>query len=312
MNSIIRTVTGDIDPQDAGPTYMHEHLIIDSAIVARDFPHIHLHEVDSATAEALDMRSHGVGTIVDCMPYESGGSPEKLKQISISSGIKIVYATGMHNKKYYENDLYAKLTGSNTLLRKMIHEINDGIGDEKIQCGIIKVATSSDVMRGEEKVIFESAAQAHRITGAPILTHCEAGTGALRQIEFFQDAKIPLASVVLSHTDKVFDSGYHREILSSGINVEYDQSLRQLDSPEKSSAELTISMIEAGFIKQIMLGTDGARRSLWKSHGGAPGLSALYGGWTNLLKGMGVSEANLHQIFTENPKRFLSFVPIQR
>jgi phosphotriesterase-related protein len=309
MNSIIRTVTGDIDPNDAGPTYMHEHLIIDSAIVAHDFPHIHLHEVDSAIAEAHDMTAHGVGTIVDCMPYESGGSPSKLKQISISSGINIVYATGMHNKKYYENDVYAKLTRSDNLARKMIHEINDGIGDEKIRCGIIKVAMSSDEMRGEEQAIFESAAQVHRRTGTPILTHCEAGTGALRQIEFFHEAKIPLASVVLSHTDKVFDIRYHREILSSGVNVEYDQSLRQLDSPEKSSAELTISMIEAGFVNQIMLGTDGARRSLWKSHGGAPGLSALYGGWMHLLKGMGVSEANLHQIFIENPKRFLAFVP---
>jgi len=309
MTAIIRTVTGDIDPMTAGPTYLHEHLIIDSAIVMHEFPEIHLCEIDAAVNETRDLKRNGIGTLVDCMPFQSGGSPEKLRVISAMSGLNIVFATGMHNKKYYEENVYNHLTSGDVLREKMIDEINKGIGPEKIQCGIIKVAAASESMTREEEVVFESAISAHKVCGAPILTHCESGNGAIEQIEFFQKSSMPLASVVLSHTDKVADLGYHKEILGSGVNVEYDQSLRQLHSATKPSAKLTIKMIEAGFIDQIMLGTDGARRSLWKSHGGNPGLSGLFLGWKDVLKDMGASPAHINQIFIENPQRFLAFEP---
>ncbi len=42
MHSIIRTVLGDISPENLGITYMHEHLIIESEIVKKDFEHIYL------------------------------------------------------------------------------------------------------------------------------------------------------------------------------------------------------------------------------------------------------------------------------
>ena len=44
--------SGDIDPGQLGVTYVHEHLIIDSPIVAERFPHIYLPSVEEAVAEA--------------------------------------------------------------------------------------------------------------------------------------------------------------------------------------------------------------------------------------------------------------------
>ncbi len=111
---------------------------------------------------------------------------------------------------------------------------------------------------------------------------------------------------VLSHTDKQISFDYHREILASGINVEYDQSLRQSDSETKPSLDLTIAMCDEGYSNQIMLGTDGARRSLWRSLGGSPGLAWLASGWRNLLAAE-LSETVLIQLFRDNPRRFLAW-----
>jgi len=112
--------------------------------------------------------------------------------------------------------------------------------------------------------------------------------------------------VVMSHTDKEPDFGYHNEILSSGVNVEYDQSLRQIDMEHSTSALLTAEMVEQGFGRQIMLGTDGARRSLWSSLGGAPGLAALYKVWSLKLREVGLTDEQLELMFVGNPARFLS------
>ena len=66
-------------------------------------------------------------------------------------------------------------------------------------------------------------------------------------------------------------------------------------------------MIEAGYLNQIMLGTDGARRSLWSVLGGNPGLSWLYSGWGMKLKEMGATEEQVARLFISNPAEVLSF-----
>jgi electron transport complex protein RnfA len=154
--------------------------------------------------------------------------------------------------------------------------------------------------------LFEATAIAHHITGAPILSHCEHGKGAIEQIELFLELNIPIHKVTMSHTDKEADFGYHRQILSSGINVEYDQSLRQCDLAVPPSALLMKAMVDEGFINQIMLGTDGARRSLWSSLGGSPGLAWLYSGWSKKLLEIGFTQAQLDTIFIDNPAKALT------
>ena len=70
----------------------------------------------------------------------------------------------------------------------------------------------------------EAAAAAHRRTGVPILTHCEAGTGALEQVRApGRCRRRRRRTSSLSHVDKVVDRGYHRELLATGAFAEYDR-----------------------------------------------------------------------------------------
>ena len=225
----------------------------------------------------------------------------------MSTGIHLIAVTGLHTAKYYQSSDVLVNKNTEKLADIFISEITNGCEGTKHKAGIIKVATSGEVPSDLEVRLFEAAAIAHNATGAPILTHCEHGNGAIQQINIFQKLGINLKHIVLSHTDKNPEFNYHKEILSSGINVEYDQSLRQIEMEEPVSALLTAEMFGSGFGGQIMLGTDGARRSLWKSLGGSPGLAALYSEWSIKLKSAGMTDENLQTLFVKNPSKFLSF-----
>lgn len=304
---MIRTVLEDISSQQLGVTYLHEHLIIDSEIVKKDFRHIYLPSAEEAIAELKICKDAGVGAMVDCMPTASGRDIRKLAQISGQTGIHIIAATGLHHVRYYREDDYIVNLNAEKLANFMISEINKGCESTEYKAGIIKIVTSGFEPTKSELCLFEAAAIAHSSTGAPILTHCEHGTGAIEQLEILQKLNVDLKRVVLSHTDKEPDFSYHQEILSSGVNVEYDQSLRQISAPESTSALLTAEMVDRGFVGQIMLGTDGARRSLWTTLGGTPGLSALFTDWSKKLKEVGITNEELRLFFVENPAKFLSF-----
>ena len=307
MSGFIRTVLGDISPDQLGVTYMHEHLIIDSPIVAKNFEFIHLTKESDAITEVNLCKKAGVGAMVDCMPLGSGRDARRLLNIANETGINLIAVTGLHHDRYYQDDDILEKSSADQLAEYFLKDINEGMDRTEAKAGLIKVVTSGPKIKDREKKLFEAAAIAHFESGAPIISHCEHGTGAIEQLELFSEFKISLSRVTLSHTDKEADLGYHHEILSSGVNVEYDQSLRQANDLKASSAQLTAAMIGAGFVNQIMMGTDGARKSLWIALGGTPGLSYLYSGWSKRLVEEGLNEENLKQIFISNPARVLAF-----
>ena len=126
-------------------------------------------------------------------------------------------------------------------------------------------------------------------------------------MELFRELGVPIERVALSHTDRRPDVGYHRELLSSGVNLEYDQALRQGPDEPRGTAWLLSQMVSEGFEDRLMLGTDGARRSLWRTLGGSPGLAWLHTGFVEVLERWGVDEATRHKLFVDNPARWLSF-----
>jgi len=306
MPHIVRTVLGDIPSDQLGVTYMHEHLIIDSPIVAKDFPDIHLPSENEAIEEVGLCRAAGVQTMVDCMPTGSGRSAVKLAAISKATGMNIIATAGLHTDRYYLPTDELEILDPEKLAQVFIKDIQVGMEGTEFKAGQLKVVTSGSVIKDREKRLFEAVAIAHQVTGAPIISHCEHGKGALEQINLFNELNIPISKVTLSHTDKENEVSYHKEILSSGINVEYDQSLRQSDLDVPPSASLMKAMIDQGFIDQIMLGTDGARRSLWSSLGGSPGLAWLYSGWSKKLMEFGLNQAQLDTVFIHNPARALT------
>ena len=154
--------------------------------------------------------------------------------------------------------------------------------------------------------VFEAAALAQAETGVPILTHCEGGRGAMAQIDLFGRLGVPLDRIVISHTDKVHDLPYHRDLLSTGVYLEYDQASRQGEESIHHTASIVAAMVGEGYTERLMLSSDAARRSMWAINGG-PGLVWLATRFVEILGELGVDDQAVNTMFVKNPARFLAF-----
>jgi len=67
-------------------------------------------------------------------------------------------------------------------------------------------------------------------------------------------------------------------------------------------------VLEAGYEDHVLLSSDFASEPETKFNGGA-GYSSVTSVFIPKLRYAGVSEATLHKIMVENPKRFLTFIP---
>lgn len=257
--------------------------------------------------------------MVNAMPCASGRKVLELARISRSTGIHVIAATGLHTARYYEGAPWTREESSAVLGELFRADIETGIDRYDYtgpvvrrtshRAGIIKCATLCERPDAAERRVFEAAASAHLATGAPLLTHSEEGLGAVAQLELLNELGVPADRVALSHTDKKPDVGYHRELLSAGVNLEYDQALRQGADTTDGSAWLLSEMLSKGYSSQLMLGTDGARRSLWRTLEGGPGLAWLATEFPKVLPGYRIDDATWRTIMVDNPARFLSFEP---
>jgi len=316
--AFLRTVLGDIDASYAGICYAHEHIIIDPSFTTYCNPDFLLDSVDRACIGVADFYAAGGRTLVDSMPCGGGRNATKLAEVCRRTGVNIVCPTGLHLAKYYAPGHWGGRLDAAQIAKLFIADIEEGIdsadynGPEisrtPYKAGVIKVATGKDSPNDHERKVIEAAAMTQARTGAPILTHTEQGTGALEQVRLFQNLRATLDHVVISHTDRLPDRTYHKEILSSGVLLEYDSAFRWPPEAGNPTLDLIVAMLGAGFGSQIVLGMDAARRKYWKAYDGSPGLAFLLRDFVPRLKQAGLADKDVENIFVHNPARCYAFI----
>lgn len=314
--SFIRTVWGDIPPHELGVCYSHEHLIIDAGYATDKEPGFLLSDVEKAVEELQAFYAAGGRAMVDSMPCDSGRNVLKLADLSRRTGVHIVAPTGLHLAKYYDSGHWGGCYTEEELARLFIADIEEGIDirdyngpvvqRSEHRAGIIKIATGAAWTAREERA-FAAAAIAHQKTGCPILTHTEEGQLGLEQVVLLKDLGVDLRQVVLSHTDRRPDVGYHRELLASGVCLEYDSAFRWKATQGNPTLQLVLAL--AGeFPDQLLLGMDAARRSYWRAYGGSPGLCFLLREFKAMLEVDGLPGALWLKIMQTNPAAAFQFV----
>ena len=312
--SVVRTVLGDVGSDRLGTCWAHEHLIIDGGVPKLVNPGISLQRVEDAVAELAPCVAAGLRAVVDAMPADAGRNVLKLAEVSRRAGVHVVAATGLHHARFYGERHWGELLEPEELAELFAADVTDGIDAHDYngplvrrtphRAGVVKVAGSTDGPSRRDRRCFEAAALATARTGTALLTHCEGGTGGPAQLELLDRLGVPLDRVILSHTDKVADRGYHRELLATGAYLVYDQGLRT----PGTTARLVGWMVGDGHAERLLLGTDGARRSLWSTLGGSPGLAALATGLGRRLAAE-LGPAVMERIWVANPAAALELRP---
>lgn len=313
--SVVRTVLGDIAPGELGVCYAHEHVIIDPSFTTYATPDFELSDVDRATAELVQFHADGGRAMIDSMPCDCGRNVLKLAELSRRTGVHLVCPTGLHLAKYYDPGHWGNTYAPAELAALFIADIEDGIDAHDYngpivrrtahRAGVIKIATGP-AFTDRERRIFAAAAEAHRRTGAPILTHTEQGELGLEQVRLLAELGVDLRHVVLSHCDRKPDPAYHRALLQTGARLEYDSAFRWPAAQGNPTRDLLLALLPE-HPRQLMLGMDAARRGYWRSHGGAPGLSFLLTDFSGHLRAAGLGDESLRRILVDTPAETYAF-----
>jgi len=254
------------------------------------------------------------------MPADAGRDVLLLAEIATRAGIHVVASTGLHHARYYDDRHWSIRLAPHEIADLFVADIEVGIdaldyGGPVVRrtphrAGVMKIAASEGGPSPRDARVFEAAAIAHRQTGCPILTHCEHGAGALEQVALLEDRGVDPSHVILSHVDKVVDPGYHREILSTGAFVEYDQAFRWKDGQANGTLTLLEAVLTDGYGDQVVLGHDATRQGYWTAYGGSPGMGYLLGPFSETMRERRFDSATIEAFFVANPARAYAFAEV--
>lgn len=312
MSGFVRCILGDVPATTAlGRCDAHEHVVLGGTFIKEQFPDMDLSDTDASVRELTGYARAGGGWVVDAMPTCESRRPRELADVSRRSGVPIVMSTGRHLAQYYPaGDAHVSLD-RDALGELMIREIEEGV--DGFRCGLIKVAGGVGKLSDAERDAFIAAAQAQHATGCPIMTHTEADAkGLWDQVNTLIDHGAEPGKIVLSHLDKNPDLSLHRDVLQTGVRLEYDQHFRRVaksDSRQPGPFELIASVVES-FPDSIVLGMDMARRTYWAERGGKPGLCWLLDELPAGLMQVGLTTTQIDRLFIDNAVAAFRFSPL--
>jgi 5-phospho-D-xylono-1,4-lactonase len=315
-DSFVRTVLGDIPAREVGFALCHEHTFILPGVASQLNPDILLDDLEKTTAELAAFHAHDGRTLVDAQALGQERAPKLQKAASERAGVNIIACTGLHRGKFYAADHFRFRESAEELARRFIDEIEQGMAiyrgaemveQTDIRAGVLKFASDYHVIDDNARRAAEAVAAAHLATGAPILTHCEKGTCGLEQIELFESLGVSPSSLMLSHLDRNLDSYLHEDIADSGAYLVYDGISRVELHPDQEIIMMIRRMLEQGYGRQILLGMDLGRRSMWKAYGGGPGINYLGNVFLVKLRRAGLTTEPIDAFINRNPADALAF-----
>ncbi len=300
MPLVVRTVRGDVEPSELGPTDAHEHLFFVTPIQPGD----EFADLDKAIEEAQTLVAAGGRTLVDWMPLGLGRDPEGLLRVSEATGLHVVAATGVHRDAHYLADDPLRSIAVDDLADRFVSDVT-GSG---VRSGIVKVGASYHRLQPLERTAFAAAAEAHRRTGVPVCVHTEHGTMGLRIVEHLGELGVPPDSIVLAHLDRNPDAVEHAETGNAGAWLQLDGPGRTKYWPDSTILQLIADLAERGLAGRLLLGGDTGRSSTMRAYGGGPGLDYVFARFKPRLE-RELGEELSRRIFVENPARAFAFEP---
>jgi predicted metal-dependent phosphotriesterase family hydrolase len=307
--SVVHTVLGEVEAEDLGTTYVHEHLLtLPGKHLTGDSDDLILQDGDAAAAELRLFKLAGGQAMVDLTCPEYGRDGARLAELSRRTGIQVVAATGHIMEGYWGGVLDLGAIGDEDLRAEMLRDLGEGFPEAPdVRAGIIKVGTSLDRVTADEERMLHAASEVQARTGAPISTHTSRGTMPLEQLRIFREAGADLGHCLIGHQDLRLVWEDHLAVVEAGCFIGYDCISKEQYEPDRVRIEFIMRLIEEGYGDRICLSGDLAKRSYLTSYGGGPGFTYILWRFLPWLRQAGVAAADIHRLVVDNPARFLAW-----
>lgn len=282
-----------------------------------------LGDFDTALAEIMRFKYQGGDAIVDVTNIGLGRDPNALQTISRASGLKVIMGAGWYKKPHHP--LNMDQLSVEDLTRVIVHDITLGAEGTSVRSGIIgEVGINGDPLTPNEIKSVRASARAARLTGAPIAFHVGGGENhdgseKFRVLDIVESEGVDLHRVTEGHANQWANHSTFiplmKKLLDRGVFVEFDSlgdpnGMNEWASEpilsDYKSAEAIIELIKMGYVDQIVLAHDICTKLLLRKNGG-PGFGYIGEYFLPMLQRMGVSDADIHKMMVENPRKALTF-----
>jgi phosphotriesterase-related protein len=306
---IIRTILEDVPPDQLGEgaVLFHEHVSLNNQfwidmnlerLIDPAQPYF-MEDMDYMVAEMQAAAEDGIACIVDGGHADMGRDIEFVRALSERSGMPIVASGGYYHEPTFTPDVYER--SEEDLVEEMVR---DAAAERWGAFGGIGFTAPS--IPAERKVL-RAVGRAHLRTNLPIFTHTGNGVEAVEQLDLLEAVGVDPDRVVIGHLGYP-DVTVHADLCRRGAYVGFDRLGGQ---PEADAAQvpMVVALIEGGFTDRVLLASDFALPADTRGNGG-PGYGKTVTRFVPLLREAGVDDDTLRRMTSDNPRRFLSFAPL--
>ena len=306
----IQTVLGPIQPDALGMTLMHEHTFCDLWEWGGRLSYDAVVDDQELLAEELACyRDAGGSALVDVTPDGVGRNPTGLRRLAEMTQLHLVMGCGWYRERVYPRCVYELST--NRLADRLVRELVDGVDGSGIRPGIIgELGTERFHVSPAEERVFRAAARAQRVVGVTITTHTtHFGDLALEQVALLREEGVPADRIIIGHLGERRSAQDVLEVAATGVFVQIDHVGRPASAgtqPERQRARNVVAVARAGHLEQVIVSMDICANSHMHWNGGH-GYDYLVRTFLPLLLEEGLTEAEVHTITVDNPRRALAY-----
>jgi len=302
----VRTICGDIAPDELQCTLAHEHLLIHydrNPSLGRKYFQEFNRRIYRALAELKKYRCNALMEVTPIMPTRY---PLLWREVAERTGLHIIASTGAYVEPHIPPRL--RRLDEDALVDLMIREIEKGMDGTDVRAGLIKLASSPPAFHKHERKMFQTAIRVQRQLGVPIATHAPLVLD--EQMRFFLRHKADLEKVTLGHIE-VCSWLEIKEAARSGIGLTFTNIGGEKVIPEEIVVQQVANLVRRGYVKQIMLSVDQAlivnfEKKALEYHFPC-GYAHVFKSTVPKLLKAGVKAYEVDQMLIDNPRRFLAW-----
>jgi len=336
----VQTVLGPIQPEDLGPTLIHEHVLCDLTPAGSCFSeheeteitlenvweirhhwnkhpgNCRLNDYDVAVRELRRMKTDGGGAVVDQTSRGMKRDPSGLRNAAERAGVPIIMGCG-----YYVEDSWGSEApggSADAMAEAMISEFSEGAEGTGVCPGIIGEIGCSHPWTSSEKRVMEAAIKAQQATGAAVSVHPGRDPEAPFEIIRFIDSRGGNPGrTIMGHLDRtLFDGEALVRLARTGCMLEWDffgiessyYPFQNIDLPNDGMRLKFIrALIDSGYCDRILISQDICTKTRLVTYGGH-GYGHLFRNIVPYMKQKGFQDSEIKTILLENPRRLLTIV----
>lgn len=296
----IMTVTGPIDPEAAGFTLPHEHVMSTFGAEGARYPFFDVDKLFASVLPYLErIKQLGCRTLVDCTAAFFGRHPEILRKFSTASGLFILTNTGYYGAaedRYVPPHAFQET--ADQLARRWVGEWQYSIDDTGVRPGFIKTAVDEGPLSDIDRKLITAAARTHAQTGLTIQTHTGDNWAAVREIlSILRSERLHPSAWIWVHAHHVENPDEAAHAAEQGAWISFD-GINEQTAPH--IVGLLKEMKQRGYLGSLLLSHDG---DSYFGDGEFRPYHFIFTDFVPMLMAEGFSSTDIDQLTVDNPRR---------